>query len=85
MTFEFVYDIISAAIIKEKRTMAYRKGKVVISVPVDIQTNDMLRELALLTGQKSKTRYAANMLTKAIAVEYKQLQKEKKWSKNTLT
>ena len=85
MTFEFVYDIINAAIIKEKRTMAYKKGKVVISVPVDIKTNDMLRELALLTRQKSKTYYAANILTKAIAVEYKQLQKEKKWSKNTPT
>ena len=85
MTFEFVCVIINAINGKEQRVMAYKKGKVVISVPVDIQTNDMLRELALLTGQNSKTRYAANILTKAIAVEYKQLQKEKKWSKNTPT
>ena len=65
--------------------MAYKKGKTVISVPVDIKTNDMLRELALLTGQKSKTYYAASLLTKAIDAEYKQLQKERKWSKNTPT
>ena len=62
--------------------MAYKKGNTVISVPVTVETNQLLREIALLTGQKSKTQYASRLLTQAILIEYKRLRKEKTWSGN---
>ena len=65
--------------------MAYKKGNTVISVPVTVETNQLLREIALLTGQKSKTHYASRLLTHAILVEYKRLRKEKVWNGNSHT
>lgn len=65
--------------------MAYKKGNTVISVPVTVETNQLLREIALLTGQKSKTQYASRLLTQAVLVEYKRLRKEKVWNENLHT
>lgn len=68
--------------VKERENMAYKEGKTVISVPVTTETNQLLREIALLTGQKSKTQYAGRLLTQAVLIEYKRLRKEKTWSGN---
>ena len=65
--------------------MAYKKGKIVISVPVDEATNQLLWELALLTNEKSKTQYASRLLINAVRIEYKRLRKGAVWSKNTPT
>ncbi len=65
--------------------MAYKENTVVISVPVSTDENQMLREIALFRGEKSKTQTANRILTKAIRLEYGKLRKEQKWNRNTDT
>jgi len=65
--------------------MAYKKNIVVISVPIDIDSNRMLREIALFNREKSKTQTASRILTKAIRLEYSRTRKEQQWDRNTNT
>lgn len=58
--------------------MAYKKSTVVISVPLDTETNQQLHMIAKAMKEKSKTRYASRILTGMIALEYKKLLREKK-------
>ena len=63
--------------------MAYKHNTIVISVPVESSTNQMLRAIALLRNEKSKTQTASRILSKAIQLEYNKIRKEKQWNKNT--
>lgn len=65
--------------------MAYKKDTVVISVPVTHEVNQMLREIVLLNGYKSKTQYAGLLLSKSVEARYRQLQRERKWNNDTDT
>ena len=65
--------------------MAYKRSTVVISVPVELDTNQMLRAIALFHNEKSKTQAASRILSKAIRLEYNRIRKEEQWSKNTNT
>jgi len=56
--------------------MAYKKETVVISVPLDRQTNRMLHEIALKLNEKSKTRYVSRILASVIMLQYKNMKKE---------
>lgn len=58
--------------------MAYKKNTVVISVPLDEETNRQLHEIARAMKEKSKTQYASRALASLIALQYKKLVREKK-------
>ena len=65
--------------------MAYKKNTTVVSVPLSNEMNQILRELAILQNEKSKTQLASRILSDAIRLEYKKVKKEQKWNKNTNT
>ena len=54
----------------------YKKSTVVISVPIDMDNNRKLYELAVTNAYKSKTQLAKKLLEQAIDIAYSQ--KEKK-------
>ena len=56
----------------------YKKDTIVISVPLDTETNRQLHEIAKVMKQKSKTQYASRVLASMIALQYKRLIQEKK-------
>ena len=62
--------------------MAYKKNTIVISVPVESEINQILREIALLCQEKSKTKMASRILSDAVRLEYNRIRKQKKWGKN---
>ena len=51
--------------------MAYKNETVVISVPISIDINSKLYELALKHQAKSKTKYASIILSDIVLKEYK--------------
>lgn len=65
--------------------MAYKKNTTVVSVPLSNEMNQVLRELAILHNEKSKTQLASRILSDAIRLEYRKAKKEQKWNKNTNT
>jgi hypothetical protein len=62
--------------------MAYKKNTIVISVPVEPEINQILREITLLNQNKSKTKTASQILSDAVRLEYNRIRKQKKWRKN---
>ena len=65
--------------------MAYKKNTTVVSVPLSNEMNQVLRELAILQNEKSKTQLASRILSDAIRLEDRKVKKEQKWNKNTNT
>jgi len=50
----------------------YKKGTVVISVPISLENNRKLYELAAAKAYKNKTSLAKKILEQAIEVQYKE-------------
>ena len=71
--------------IERGKDMAYKKNTTVVSVPLSNEMNQVLRELAILQNEKSKTQLASRILSDAIRLEYRKVKKEQKWNKNTNT
>ena len=70
---------------ERRKDMAYKKNTTVVSVPLSNEMNQVLRELAILQNEKSKTQLASRILSDAIRLEYRKVKKEQKWNKNTNT
>ena len=56
----------------------YKKGTVVISVPLTLEDNRKLYELAAASAYKNKTRYAKRLLEQAIRNNFEQLEEGKR-------
>ena len=58
--------------------MSYKKNTIVISVPLNEETNQQLHEIAKAMKVKSKTQYASRVLESIIATQYKKIKQEQK-------
>lgn len=62
--------------LKKGGIIVYRKDTIVISVPISLDSNRKLYELAVTNACKSKTQLAKKLLEQAIDAKY--IQKEEK-------